>query len=522
MSGHGVCPSRCPRVDERRTFDEGGKAELSSDRSKDEPRKAGRERVQWGDTPLIQMLKEWAPRTGERWHTPGHKGVAPSGGLRLSWAWDVTEVGPWVRDGGAEDPVRASERRLAEALCTRRSWFSVQGASLPVTAGLLAAGRPGATVALERHAHRSATAALIIGGFQPHWLVSPLSPAGLPLPADEGAWQRALDHVDVLFLTRPTYDGVGLPDGAVQRIIEQAHARGQSVVVDEAHGAHWPGRAGYPQSALYLGADLVAHGVHKTEPALTQTGALHLMGSRIPAEAVDLWWDLLVTSSPSYLLLASLDQWQAERAQAETTVRWEKLADRARDLGQEVTSQGGRVWQVMAESVLDLAADPAKFTLLGPGPEWARRLAKWGMVEKIEPGAVTWILAPHQSLDILRRALDELRPWDAGGAAEEEPEASRLPPMVLLPREAACHPVQWVPLGQAVGRIAGRAVVPYPPGSPWVVPGEQITEDLVTAICRRTGRNWEGTRQIDGELYLGVVAGFPQSAIDLSAKTGGI
>ncbi len=478
----------------------------SSDRAKGESQAVAGASRRWGETPLIRMLKEWAPRTGERWHTPGHKGVAPRGDLVLSWAWDVTEVGPWVRDGGPDDPVRASERRLAEALGTERSWFSVQGASLPVMAALLAVGRPGATVALERHAHRSAIAALILGGFRPHWLTSPLSPAGLPLPADEGTWQSAMDHVDALLLTRPTYDGVGLSDGAVQRVIEQAHTRGQPVVVDEAHGAHWPQRAGYPQSALYLGADLVAHGVHKTEPALTQTGALHLMGRRVPAEAVDLWWNLLVTSSPSYLLLASLDQWQAERAKAEAIARWEALADQARNLWKELTCEGGRVWQFMAENALGLAADPAKLTLLGPGPEWARRLAKWGMVEKVEPGAVTWILAPHQSLDALRKALGELRPWSACGAAEEQPAASRLPPMVLLPREAACHRIQWVPLGQAVDRIAGRAVVPYPPGSPWLVPGELITEDLVTAIRHRNDQNWEGTRQIDGELYVGVVA----------------
>ncbi len=494
---------------------------LSDNPFKDEPRQSPRERPGWGDTPLVDLLKQWAPRMGERWHTPGHKGVAPSGDLDLSWAWDVTEVGPWLRDGGPDDPVRASERRLAEALGIQRSWFSVQGASLPVTAALLAAGRPGATVALERHAHRSAMTALIIGGFRPYWLPSPLSAAGLPLPADESAWQRALDQADVLLLTRPTYDGVGLPDGAVRRIAEQAYVRGQPVVVDEAHGAHWPGRLGYPGSALYLGADLVAHGVHKTEPALTQTGVLHLTGSKVVAEAVDLWWNLLATSSPSYLLLASLDQWQAERVQKKATVRWQALAEEVRGLWQELGQQGYLVWQFMAESELGLAADPAKLTLLGPGPEWARRLAGWGMVEKTEPGALTWILAPHQSLDILRRALAELGRGQARRPPDERSGVIRLPPMVLLPREAVCRPIEWVALGRAAGRVAGRALVAYPPGSPWVVPGEQITEDLVARIRANPNRNWEGTRQIDGELYLGVVSGSAKSVIEPAARARG-
>ncbi len=460
------------------------------------------------DMPLVEAMRSWVARGGERWHTPGHKGkVQWPEGIDLPWAFDLTEVGPLVRDGGPDDKVRASEDRLACQLGVRRTWYSVQGASLPVMAALLSAFPAGSTVAVERHAHRSVLAAMILGDIRPQWLATQTSLEGLVVPASEAEWEMAMNGADGLVLSRPTYDGVGLPGPALGRLIARAHSLGQTVVVDEAHGAHWPQRLGYPESALYLGADLVAHGVHKTEATLTQTGALHLVGEAVDPNTVDWWWSVLATSSPSYLLLASLDRWQAQRGTAAAVRSWEALAQAVRRLWCELSERGFQVWQVHVEGALGLSADPAKLTLLGPGPAWARDLAKVGQVEKVEEGFVTFILGPEQSRSRLGLALDRIAPVPSMVPTIGSGRA--LPRAVLHPREAVFRPMHWVPVGQAAGRIAARAIVPYPPGTPWLVPGEEVSAALLQEIVRSRGqvaRNWEGCRTVEGELWIGVIA----------------
>ena len=454
-------------------------------------------------------MRRYVAQGKERWHTPGHKGQSPDKeGLALPWSWDVTEVGDLQRTGGDDDPVLRSETLLAEQLGVERSWFSVQGASLPVMAAILAAFPPGSTVAVERHAHRSVLSALIVGDLYPHWIGTRHSDDGRVLPATEADWQEALNgEVAGLVLTRPTYDGLALFDEGTARIIAHAHAKGLSVVVDEAHGSHFPGRQGFPRSAINLGADLVAHGVHKTEPSLTQTGVLHLQGGRVTSKAVDWWWGLLGTSSPSYILLASLDQWQTLRGKAEISAAWTRLAADVRRLWDDLSQSGYAVWQVEAERDFGLAVDPSKLSLRGPGPELAHDLAQIGYVEKVEAGLVTLFFSPGQSLSGLRRKLEQGK---AISPHQDHPltAAPGLPLSVLSPRAAAMGGLEWLPLRQCVGRIAARSLVPYPPGSPWIVPGERFSSDLVGKILQsreRLERAWEGGQVIKGELWIGVV-----------------
>jgi arginine/lysine/ornithine decarboxylase len=50
---------------------------------------------------------------------------------------------------------------------------------------------------------------------------------------------------------------------------------------------------------------------------------------------------------------------------------------------------------------------------------------------------------------------------------------------VMLPRDAFFGPVEQVPVGEAVGRIAAEMVTPYPPGVPVLAPGELITAEVL-------------------------------------------
>ncbi|MBX5467099.1 MAG: arginine decarboxylase [Firmicutes bacterium] len=420
-------------------------------------------------TPLVDAMRRLARTIEWRWHTPGHKGRAPQGADFLAWEMDWTEVGALA---DPEGPWAQAERKAAERFGSRRSWFSVQGATLPVLVAILAAFAPGSRVAVDRYAHRSVLSALILAGLFPKWLYPRWAPGGVPVPAAPN-WEALAAETDGLVLTRPTYEGIALPRAALEAAILAYHRRGKPVVVDEAHGAHWWGRQGFPTSALAQGADLVVHGPHKTEPALTQTGVLHWQGQHVDGDRIEAWWRRLATSSPSYLLLASLDHWLARWS--EVGRAWEALAARAGDEWRRLEARGHQVWQLRAAEA-GWEVDPAKLTLLGPGLRWRERLAPRHQAEKADPGSITFILAPHVPTGRLMAALGALFPepppaWTGEGWPE--------PPVRMAPREATEGPSRWVALDRAVGQVAAEALVPYPPGVPLVCPGEEITPEVV-------------------------------------------
>ena len=54
------------------------------------------------------------------------------------------------------------------------------------------------------------------------------------------------------------------------------------------------------------------------------------------------------------------------------------------------------------------------------------------------------------------------------------------------PAAGKLHPMpadkELVPLDGAAGRICASSIIPYPPGIPFVCPGEEITEEMITYI----------------------------------------
>ena len=119
-------------------------------------------------------------------------------------------------------------------------------------------------------------------------------------------------------MTSPTYEGV-ISD--IKGIAQICHEAGKLLFVDEAHGAHlglFKGSAKdsgqssefqrwFPDGAIAGGADLIVQSAHKTLPSLTQTAFLHVMGDRVSPARVEEQLDIFETSSPSYLLMCSLD-----------------------------------------------------------------------------------------------------------------------------------------------------------------------------------------------------------------------
>ena len=184
----------------------------------------------------------------------------------------------------------------------------VGGSTCGVQAAVTAVTRPGDTILAARNCHKSLCHIAELRGLRVGW-VRPALAGGVPfcgsLPPEEA--RKALDEhpeARALVVTSPTCEGV--PAANIPALAALCHGRGIPLIVDEAHGAHL-GFGPFPAGALAGGADLVAQSLHKTLPALTQSALLHLGGELVSEAAVDHALDMIETSSPSYILMASMD-----------------------------------------------------------------------------------------------------------------------------------------------------------------------------------------------------------------------
>ncbi len=105
-------------------------------------------------------------------------------------------------------------------------------------------------------------------------------------------------------ITSPTYEGIISDITAIAKV---CHKYDTVLIVDEAHGAHLDLYDGFPEGALRGGADMVIHSTHKTLASMTQTALLHVQGGLVDITLITKYLTMLQTSSPSYVLMASID-----------------------------------------------------------------------------------------------------------------------------------------------------------------------------------------------------------------------
>jgi arginine decarboxylase len=454
-------------------------------------------------------------------HVPGHKGRYIPQELSAAWGqdvfnYDLTELPGLDNLHAPVGAIKKAQELAAELYGARCTFFLVGGTSAGLIASLLAATKPGDKVLLPRHAHRSLLAATILGGLKPVFYPAVVDPVwGVVCGWDQAEALRIINqHTDAraLVLVHPTYHGLV---GPAAELIQAAHQAGLTVIADEAHGAHFYFHPDFPPGALRLGADAVVQSPHKLLGSLTQSSWLHLGSDRIsPARVAEaLRW--VESSSPSYLLMASLDLARCQAAQ-----RGREDWDRARQVAQEFTSHMLTIPHVSVLAQLPPAAvdrDPCKVTinisdlgLTGPKAACYLQYQHKIQVELVDFYTLLFIITPADDKCSTERAVQAVT-----DLAKQQPKTSSgpraLPPlprvqeMAMLPRAAAYAGHRMVPVMQAVGKIAAQAVVPYPPGVALIWPGEEFTAEIVDILLSfiRLGITVQGPI-IDGDQELNV------------------
>ena len=467
--------------------------------------------------PLWNQLWRSAQRQTVPFHTPGHKqGRGILAALEEAWGAEVFQHDlpelPGLDNLLDPDGVIASAQALAaQTFHADHTWFLINGSTVGIMAAILAIGAidsaPGSTqtppqILLPRTVHRSAITGLVLSGAQPVFLTPAYDAQWdllAPLDAERVAAGLAQSpNCAAVFLVSPTYEGLCAD---VETIASLCHARQIPLIVDEAHGAHFGFHPNLPPRALDCGADVVIQSTHKTLGAFTQAAMLHLKGSCIDPQRLRSALNLLHTTSPNYLLLASLDAARYQMATAGEKLWGQVLgvADRCRYALEQTQIPCLNPNQIALplhhwdRSRLTIATD--QWGLTGFEVDEHLDQTQGVLAELVQPSRLTFLFGlGHTPADsdrlIAALANVSIRLETPRPTLEPALNLSDLPEIVTppySPREAQFAAQEWVPLEEAIGRISAALVCAYPPGIPLLLPGEWISATAVAnlkTLCR--------------------------------------
>ena len=463
--------------------------------------------------PFVEALESYKEQHFVPFHTPGHKIGVEAPQLLKEWMGPALpyDLGVMYALDDLHEPegaLKESQDLTAELYDADCCWFSINGTTALIEAMIMGAVGPDETIIIPREAHRSVISGLVLSGAKPVYMDCQFDDRwGIPLGVsleDAVRTMEAHPEAKAILLVYPNYYGVGVD---IVNIVKEAHNRGLIVLVDEAHGPHLPFSESLPIGAIEAGADLVAQSTHKSVGSLTQTSWLLGQGERINKRRITQMHQMLQSTSPNYIFLASLDM-----ARHQLATVGEALVHRTVELSMYLRKELHKISGITTMEYKDIQDritnyDVTKVVIdakeLGlTGVAFERMLRKQRIeVELVQAHHVLVLITigdTKASVDALIKAVktvsDEVlnssyttdHSLDGNFDVLSKDSAVLPTPVVCVtPRNAMYAHREQVPLSEALHRIAGETIAYYPPGIPCVAVGEVISESVIQYIENR-------------------------------------
>jgi len=431
---------------------------------------------------LLKKLNDYCPGTVSM-HMPGHKrNVLLAEYLtKLGANIDITEINGFDDLHDANGVLAEGMERAARLWGAKRSFFCVNGSTGGIFAAVFAVLEDGDELVCARNCHKAVYNALELRRARPHFLFPNREEfSGTDCIVTAEAVGEMLDKypdAGTVIITSPSYEGV-ISD--VAAIAAEAHKRGAVLIVDEAHGAHLGFGWGFPDGAVKAGADIVVQSLHKTLPSLTQTAMVHVCGERVDGDKIARSLAVFETSSPSYLLMSSIDSCVRllEEQRDELFSTWQRNIEMFHRKTEDL-----KHLRIMKKTDEMFAFDPSKIVISTHGTningrELMRRLREKYFIE-LEMAASDYVIAmtgmgdTEYNLRVLADAVWEVDRY-LTGADISQPPAVTAPERACFSWETAGKERETVNISAAAGRVSAEYVWAYPPGIPLLIPGEVI------------------------------------------------
>lgn len=478
--------------------------------------------------PLYEAMVAHQAHNPVSLHVPGHKSGQ---GLLLEGApffehimsIDYTEITGLDDLHHPEGVIMEAEQLAADCFGAEETHFLIGGSTVGNIAMISAVCERGDVILVQRNVHKSVIHGLMLAGAKAVFIAPSIDPeTGVATSVHIEAVKQALQQypeVKALFLTNPNYYGMGVnltPYAALM------HAQGKMLLVDEAHGAHYGFHPEVPASALSQGADAVVQSTHKMLTAMTMGAMIHLKGPRINREAIRRLLGMLQSSSPSYPIMASIDL-ARKRMHTEGEAWLSEGITLVKEFKSKVDQMNRfhyfpREFPASRSEAYD-TADPFKVAICDvtqalSATELKNRLEEQGIYVEMSDGRhVLFVFTPASSRTDLEKVVGVLANICLDSPAQKKELHAPISNILKLPyytqisspivfdlreisregREVGAY--RKVSVEDAVGKCSADMVIPYPPGIPYLYPGEVITDTVVEALLQLSanGIKFQGT-----------------------------
>ncbi len=452
-------------------------------------------------TPFLDALKKYVKEGISPFDVPGHHMGNVSNSLKrflgeMTFKADVNAPRGLDNLNHPTGVVKEAEELMALAYDAKEAFFLINGTTQGILASIMTVCKANDKIILPRNCHKSAINALTLSGAMPVF-IAPKYDLDLEI-ANQPSVNDYIEAMDsnpdavAIFVINPTYFGACLD---LELLVKEAHKRNMLVIADEAHGAHFGFNEYGPISAIKAGADFSSVSLHKTLGSLTQSSVLLMNTDKISHYDILKTLNILNTTSPSSLLIASLDAARKYMA-LNGQIKLNDIINLANYARKEINRIPGfkacdaKYFDKQGcydydETKLVIELDNIDLT----GFELYNLLKdKYSIqMELAEQYVILGIIAIGSKKEHIDNLVSALKDISSKYFSEniKYPKYRfdiKYPPQALRPRTAYHAPLKKIKLDEAVGKISKEAIMVYPPGIPLIIPGEIFTKPLIEHI----------------------------------------
>ena len=449
---------------------------------------------------VTQFLLDHADIKPVSFHMPGHKGsdiyrrYGYDAFLENFIDCDITEIPGADNLFQTEGVIKDTAEKYRRLYDVKKSYLLINGTSGGLIASVLATVPQGKKLVMARNCHKSVFNALTLGGIEPVYaypsMIEEYGISGQILPEEIERCLLENQDAAAVILPSPNYYGIC---SDIKAIADVVHSYGKVLIVDQAHGAHLKFMPGEPLAAEECGADIVVNSTHKTLVSFTQSAVLNLNSDRVAQYALEDKLQAIQSTSPSYLLMASLDI-NADILEAhgdELFTAWQNNIENF--YAKAAAVPGLKLMEV--PGAMDKTKINIDMSCYGiDGNHLEEILMEKGIYSELVTGNILMCMTGigNAESDFVRllEALEEIAKRSKAGA--EGGKELNEDGAALWMKRRALHKLpekkQQVSLDESEGLICASSIIPYPPGIPFICPGEAIGREDIEYIKLLRGR----------------------------------